>query len=105
MTERIPAAVAQSRNHARRGQAVRGEPSARIRERKRRGEQEPANNGKPAGDRRGREWKMAREIFFVGHSASRQICRSVETDGSGLFPFSNSHRRFAAEPMRAEIGE
>jgi hypothetical protein len=41
MAERIPAPVAQSCNHPRRGQAVRSEPPARIRERKRRGDKTP----------------------------------------------------------------
>jgi hypothetical protein len=53
MAERIPAPVAQSCNHPRRGQAVRSEPPARLRERNRRGEQDPANEDKPASDRRG----------------------------------------------------
>ena len=52
MTERIPAPVAQGCNHPRRGQAVRSEPPARIRERKRRDEKDPANEDKPAGDRK-----------------------------------------------------
>src|ERR1700688_2331338 len=93
MTERISATVAQSCNHARRGQAVRAEPSARIRERERRGEHDPTNGGKPARDRRAREGRVAREIFFVGHSTSTTLRGSIGTDGSGLFPFSNSHRR------------
>ena len=96
MTERIPATVAQSCNHARRGQAVRGEPSARLRERKGRGEDEPTNDSKPAGDRRRREWRVAREIFFNLCKVDRNLWERV------MFP---CRIRTVAEEARSAIAE